>query len=150
LDTPRGVLLQFVAFAALAAGVVGLAAKSWRQDLYASPSACLRTYIRAVLAVNEEAELDTATAKLRAKAERERGPDKAKRKKVLAGKTALFEATPIHWTREDVTVWGERARIVAVQGTNAGRPRLYTYSFLYEKEKWKIDNIEYGREQDFK
>ncbi|MHC4599012.1 MAG: hypothetical protein ACYS47_08410 [Planctomycetota bacterium] len=150
MDTPKGVLLQVLAFALLSAGVVILADRASRIDRFASPSACLRAYIRAVLAVDEERELATATLAARANAERQRGPDKAKRKRGLAGKARLFRERPIRWTRKDVKFWAERARINVTQGSLGGKPLDYTYSFLLEKGEWKIANIEYGWDIDFR
>ena len=92
-------------------------------ERFASPSACLRAYIRAVLAIDENRELATATDKARANAERQRGPDKARRKSILAGKTRMFRERPLHWTREDVKFWAERARITVARGNWAAASR---------------------------
>jgi hypothetical protein len=150
VDSPKAILLQFAAFALLSAAVVSIVHFASRMTLFASPSACLREYVRAVLALDEARELRTATEAARAKAKIDRGPDAEKRMTALAGKARIFRNRLLRWTPRDVKVWAERARITVTMGERAGRPCHFTYTFLLEKEAWKITNIEEGRDWDFR
>ncbi|MCU0722162.1 MAG: hypothetical protein MUC63_00840 [Planctomycetes bacterium] len=106
---------------------------------YATPRSTLDSYVRAVLAVDEAAELATATPELRARAERQRGPDLARRHELLKGKTALFRDAPIRVVREKV--WGERAKILAIQGGAGGLEDYWVYSFQKIGAEWKISGM---------
>lgn len=111
---------------------------------YASPRATLRTYEAAVLVVDEEAEILCASSRLRAEIERTRGPDKARRRTMLAGKAAFFRTNPIVFVKEKV--WGDRAKVLVTQGGPPDRPVTWIYSFVREADLWKVDLIE--RSQD--
>jgi hypothetical protein len=136
------VLAEAAGFLAIAAGTVGfLHVATQRPDpRYATPRAALETYIRCVLAVDEAGELATATPELRARAERQRGPDPALRHERLKGKSAMFRQTPIRFVREKI--WGDRAKILVAQGGPPELPDSWVYSFEKIGREWKISNME--------
>ena len=131
-----------VGLIAASAAIVGILHLATRRPdpRYATPRATQETYIRAVLAVDEEQELATATPELRARAERQRGPDLALRHERLKGKAAMFRDSPIQFVREKI--WGDRAKILVTQGDLAGTPGYWVYTFHKLGEEWKIANME--------
>ncbi|MHC5036433.1 MAG: hypothetical protein ACYTHM_03895 [Planctomycetota bacterium] len=147
MDSTKGILFQFLGAALAAVGILALTVSGISRGTdprFATPRATLQSYISAVMAVDEEAELDTASKSLRAHAVDYRGPDKARRIQGLRGKMQFFKAHPMKFIEE--RTWGDRARIVVTQGGTPDRPQYWTYSFIREEGAWKIDKIVNRRE----
>ena len=145
LSTKVEIAVQFAVAALISAALVAVTSAASRPGAgpdprFASPEATLNRYFEAILAVDEDAELATGTAEIRALAERNRGPDKARRKKLLAGKAAFFKRFPPRIM--DVKILGDRAKILVFQGGTEERPISYVYSFHRVGGNWKISNIE--------
>lgn len=141
--------LTAAAALAVAAGTVAVMAwasaggKQGVDPRYATPTATLKSYIRAVLAVDEQAEMDTATKERRAAIEAYRSPQgPARRRRGLAGKAELFRVHPIRIVEEKI--WGDRAKVLVTQGGTASCPLYYVYAFKKEDGAWKIDRIDQG------
>jgi len=135
--------VQFAVATVIAAAllaVTSVAAPPVKNPRYATPEATLNAYVDGILAVDEDAELSTGTPEARAQAIRNRGPDRERRKKLLAGKARHFESFPLRIVQ--VKILGDRAKILAHQGGPPENPITYVYSFKRLNGNWKISGID--------